>query len=164
MIMRRIPADRASARPSMSSMSMTRPSMTHPGARALDRGFCGLLLGSHARLVGSPLVPPDWSDRQGGTDPRFIYANNAAQSCFEYDWAEMTSLRSRFSAGPSDREERQRLLDAVSRQGFISDYRGMRIAKSGRRFWIENATVWELIDEAGRRHGQAAAFRQWRDA
>jgi hypothetical protein len=40
----------------------------------------------------------------------------------------------------------------------------MRIAKSGRRFWIENATVWELIDEAGRRHGQAAAFRQWRDA
>ncbi|HXU58460.1 MAG TPA: MEKHLA domain-containing protein, partial [Verrucomicrobiae bacterium] len=82
----------------------------------------------------------------------------------EYDWAEMTSLRSRFSAGPSDREERQRLLDAVSRQGFISDYRGMRIAKSGRRFWIENATVWELIDEAGRRHGEAAAFRQWRDA
>jgi len=160
---------------------MTRPSMTHPGARALDRGFCGLLLGSHARLVGSPLVPPDLSDRQaarwlyeadslcllahdGGTDPRFIYANKAAQSCFEYDWAEMTSLRSRFSAGPLDREERQRLLDAVSRQGFISDYRGMRIAKSGRRFWIENATVWELIDEAGRRHGQAAAFRQWRDA
>ncbi|MGL6039842.1 MAG: MEKHLA domain-containing protein, partial [Deefgea sp.] len=34
---------------------------------------------------------------------------------------------------------------------------------SGRRFWIENATVWNLIDEVGIKHGQAALLREWRD-
>ena len=29
-------------------------------------------------------------------DPRFIYANKAAQHCFEYSWAEMTALRHGF--------------------------------------------------------------------
>lgn len=41
---------------------------------------------------------------------------------------------------------------------------GLRIAKSGRRFRIENVTVWDLLDENGVLHGQAATYRQWRDA
>ncbi|WP_437377230.1 MEKHLA domain-containing protein [Inquilinus limosus] len=41
----------------------------------------------------------------------------------------------------------------------MTSYRDLRVAKSGRRFWIENATVWRLIDEAGTLHGQAATFR-----
>ena len=95
-------------------------------------------------------------------DPRFVYANRAAQACFEYGWDEFTTLPSRLSAEAPDRAERQRLLDAVTRDGFIGDYRGIRIAKSGRRFWIESAVVWQLIDEAGTLHGQAAAFGDWR--
>jgi hypothetical protein len=50
-------------------------------------------------------------------DPRFIYANKAAQSAFEYDWVEITSLPSRLSAEPIDRDERQKLLDAVRSGG-----------------------------------------------
>jgi PAS domain S-box-containing protein len=97
-------------------------------------------------------------------DPIFIYGNRAAQKCFEYTWEELTSLRSRLSAEEPNREERQRLLELVQCQGFATGYRGRRIAKSGRRFWIENVTVWQLLDRAGTLHGQAAVYRQWRDA
>jgi len=48
--------------------------------------------------------------------------------------------------------------------GFVSDYRGMRIAKSGPRFWIERATVWNSLGHDGIRHGQAALIRGWSDA
>src|SRR5262249_11718739 len=96
-------------------------------------------------------------------DPRFIYANRTAQTCFEYSWDEFTSLRSRFSAEAPDRIERQRLLDAVTRDGFVTGYRGVRIAKSGRRFRIEGGTVWQLYDVGGTWRGQAAVFRSWQD-
>jgi hypothetical protein len=60
------------------------------------------------------------------------------------------------------RDERARLLDRVSQQGYIDDYRGVRISKTGRRFMIEQATVWNLLDENGAPYGQAATFSQWR--
>lgn len=96
-------------------------------------------------------------------DPSFIYANKAAQACFGYAWEEFLSLPSRLSAEAQDREERQRLLDRVHRDGFMSGYRGVRIAKSGRRLIIEDGVVWELIDRQGARHGQAATFSSWRN-
>lgn len=96
-------------------------------------------------------------------DPRFIYANRAAQTAFEYDWDEITALPSRLSAEPVDREERQRLLDSVARHGFATGYSGVRIAKSGRRFLIEEGVVWQLIDRDGAVRGQAATFAHWRD-
>ena len=99
----------------------------------------------------------------GGADPRFIYANERAQACFEYAADELIGLPSRLSAEAPERAERQRLLDRVSRDGFIADYSGIRIAKSGRRFQIANAIVWQLIDENGTRHGQAATFSEWHD-
>jgi MEKHLA domain len=143
---------------------------------ATDAAFYELLTGSFARLLGRPLVPAEanaaWLYRVApfavvahntDADPRFVYANIAAQTCFEYSWAEFTALPSRLSAEPMERAERQRLLDAVTRDGFIADYRGVRIAKSGRRFWIEDAIVWQLIDRDGNLRGQAATFSSCRD-
>jgi hypothetical protein len=37
----------------------------------------------------------------------------------------------------------------------------VRITRTGRRFKIERAIVWNLIDAAGTIHGQAATFDQW---
>ena len=141
-----------------------------------DPAFFDLLTGSYARLVGAPLVSPgkdaSWLYHEApfvvlahGTDPdpNFIYANRCAQACFEYSWDEFLALPSRLSAEPTDRAERQRLLDQVARTGFLSGYRGIRVAKSGRRFLIEDGVVWELIDREGLRHGQAATFRSWRN-
>ncbi|MFC7400448.1 MEKHLA domain-containing protein [Chelatococcus sp. GCM10030263] len=151
-----------------------------PSDRALatDPAFYELLTGSYARLVGTPLAPerpdgPRWLYEDASfcilahntdPDPRFVYANTTAQACFEYSWDELTSLPSRLSAEAPNREERQRLLDSVTRQGFASDYRGLRIAKSGRLFWIEDATVWQLLGPDGTLYGQGAVLRGWSDA
>lgn len=94
-------------------------------------------------------------------DPVFFYGNLAAQRLFELSWDELVLLPSRFSAEPVARDERQRLLDLVASQGFIDDYSGVRIARSGRRFLIQHATVWNLLGKEGQRLGQAAAFDRW---
>jgi hypothetical protein len=95
------------------------------------------------------------------TDPIFNYANRAALTLFEMTWAEFTSLPSRLSAEPVHRDERARLMAEVTRNGFIAHYAGIRIAKTGRRFRIEDAIVWNIIDDADAYHGQAAMFDHW---
>ncbi len=138
--------------------------------------FFDLLRSCHLRLVGTPLGGPDATERwlyedapfcvlahDASDDPRFTYANRTAQRCFEYDWAELVGMPSRLSAEPDRWEDRQLLLDAVHRDGFAEGYRGLRIAKSGRRFWIEDVTMWNLVDD-GTLVGQAATYRRWRDA
>ncbi len=147
------------------------PSAMVQAGLASDPAFFALLNDSHRRFVGSPLVLPgrdaDWLYNEAPfvvlahnteADPVFIYANRAAQRCFRYSWEEFTSLPSRLSAEAPDRAERQSLLDEVARNGFTTGYRGTRIAKSGRRFSIDRATVWQLLDANGLVHGQAATF------
>lgn len=144
--------------------------------RRTDPEFFTLLTASHARLVGASLVAPDrdadWLYRDAPfvvlahdtrADPHFIYANRAAQACFGYSWEEFLTLPSRLSAESEEQAERQALLDRVHHDGFISGYRGVRIAKSGQRFIMEDGVVWELIDTHGTRHGQAATFSSRRD-
>lgn len=95
-------------------------------------------------------------------DPIFNYGNQTALRLFQMEWEEFTRLPSRLSAEPVHRDDRQRLMDEVTRNGFISDYRGVRVSRSGRRFFIEQAVVWNLVDDVGLIHGQAAMFRDWR--
>ena len=92
-------------------------------------------------------------------DPRFTYANLTAQKLFEMPWPEMLSIPSRYSAEPLAQAERERLLARVSAQGYVDDYSGVRIAHSGRRFTVQDATVWNLLDREGKLIGQAAWFR-----
>jgi len=49
----------------------------------------------------------------------------------------------------------------VRDNGFIDDYSGIRISLNGRRFRINQATVWNVLDEAGAYAGQAATFSSW---
>lgn len=95
-------------------------------------------------------------------DPLLNYANRAGLRLFELSWRELTQLPSRATAEPIHQEARARLLARVSVHGFIDDYQGVRISKSGRRFEIERATVWNLVDEKGEPYGQAATFSLWR--
>ncbi|MFC7520680.1 MEKHLA domain-containing protein [Xanthomonas populi] len=137
-----------------------------------DSAFFALLTGSFFRVVGRPLVAhpgigADWLYTQAPfallahdtrPDPVFGYANRAAQRAFGYGWEEFIGMPSRLSAELLDRPERQRLLDAVARNGFVTGYAGIRIAKDGARFPIADGVVWQLIDDAGALRGQAAAF------
>jgi hypothetical protein len=94
-------------------------------------------------------------------DPVLNYGNRAALALWEMSWAELTRTPSRLTAEAPNREERARLLEAVTRRGFIDDYSGVRISKSGRRFRITRATVWNLLTEDGKPCGQAAMFDRW---
>jgi hypothetical protein len=94
-------------------------------------------------------------------DPIFTYGNEIALALFGLTWEEFTALPSRLSAGPVSREERARSLEQATARGFIEDYQGLRIARGGRRFRIEQATVWNLIDLSGLIRGQAATFAHW---
>ena len=95
------------------------------------------------------------------TDPVFFYANLAAQTLFELPWCDLVRLPSRLSAEPLARDERARLLEEVSRQGYIDNYAGVRISRSGKRFRIRQATVWNLVTPDTAVRGQAAAFSRW---
>jgi hypothetical protein len=52
----------------------------------------------------------------------------------------------------------------VRRQGYADEYRGLRVAKTGRRFWIEETTVWNMISPGAGMVGQAALIRRSTDA
>jgi hypothetical protein len=93
--------------------------------------------------------------------PVLNYGNQAALALWEMSWAELTCTPSRLTAEAPNREERARLMAAVTARGFIDDYSGIRVSKNGRRFRIAQATVWNLLDEDGKYSGQAALFSHW---
>jgi hypothetical protein len=95
-------------------------------------------------------------------DPILNYANRTGLDLFELSWEELLVTPSRQTAEPIHRAERARLLAEVARRGYIDDYRGIRISANGRRFQIDQATVWSLLDEHGAPYGQAATFSRWR--
>lgn len=94
-------------------------------------------------------------------DPVFNYANLCAQKLFELSWADFTALPSRLSAEAANREQRTRLLAEVSANGYSDDYQGIRISSNGKRFRINHATVWNLVDGDKQLYGQAAMFAVW---
>lgn len=156
----------------------SRPTSTEPAESNLfQAAHAALLLASYRRLTGSDLVRPGMPiaiaarelycapfvvlSHDTAPDPRFTYANLAAQRLFAMPFDAIVGMPSRYSAEPIAREERQRLLERVASQGYIDDYCGVRIAGNGKRFEVRNATVWNLTDEAGEYRGQAATFAEW---
>lgn len=137
----------------------------------------GLLLSSFAKLIGRELVsragsPLDQAERlfrapfivvSHGTeaDPILNYGNAAALALWEMTAVQFTQTPSRLTAEPMHRDERARLLARTRRDGFVDDYSGVRISATGRRFRIERAIVWNLIDANGNHRGQAATFSEW---
>jgi len=95
-------------------------------------------------------------------DPILNYGNRAALELWEMDWDTFTKTPSRFTAEPMERAERERFLQAVNENGYVDNYTGVRISSTGKRFYIVNAIVWNLIDDDGKYAGQAAAFREYR--
>jgi hypothetical protein len=154
--------------------------MAHlPGAaNDWQAAHVALLLSSYQRLTGRDLLPPDQDvvalarrsfeapfallSHGLEADPLFNYANRTALELFELHWPALITMPSRASAEPLKQDERARLMQRVLESGYIDDYSGVRIASSGRRFVIEQATVWNVLDARGELHGQAATFATWR--
>ncbi len=137
-------------------------------------GRLGLIAGSFERLAGTPLIEPSpdgieqamWDAPRAivahGTEPepRF-YGNRIALELFAMTAAEFIGLPSERSAEPALRQERARMLAGLAQRDIVDDYAGVRIAATGRRFAIAHAQVWNIVDEHGGRHGQAATFAEW---
>jgi len=94
-------------------------------------------------------------------DPLLNYGNQTALDLWETTWQQFVTTPSRLTAETAERDERQRMLETVEAQGFFEAYRGVRVTMSGRRFLIENAQVWTVLDPGGARIGQAATFSRW---
>lgn len=137
-------------------------------------GDTRLILANYRRLLGHDLVDAPGIERlffaprvvlaaagTYGGDHVFTYANQAALDLFEATWDQLVGLPSSQSAEPAHRDERRRLLDEVGKRGFIRDYSGVRVSRTGRRFRILEATVFNLLDGGGTYVGQAATFTGW---
>lgn len=94
-------------------------------------------------------------------DPVFNFGNKVALELFELDWDQFIQLPSRNSVETTNRNQREELMRHVSNDGHMIDYSGMRISSTGKRFKIEGATIWNIIDEDGHYYGQAATFKNW---
>ena len=136
-----------------------------------------LMLDSYRQWLGAELTSRDGDDvavaqrlyeaefaiisHGTGEDPVLYYANRTTTDLFEMTWSELTSLPSRMSAEPIHRAERERLMQRVRANGYIDDYSGVRISSTGRRIYIDRATVWNLVGPDGEPSGQAAVFSHW---
>jgi hypothetical protein len=136
------------------------------------------LLDSHRRWTGRELIARSGSPEDQAatlfaapfvvashgieTDPILNYGNRMALELWELTWEQFTRTPSRLTAEPVNQAERERMLTQAAERGFLDDYRGVRISSSGRRFLVENALVWNVVDEAGKKLGQAATFAQWK--
>ena len=154
--------------------------MTKPPPQTSNRWYAeqaALLLDSYRHWTGRELLTPAADPAETARrlflapfvvvahgpdpDPCFDYGNEAALKLFELDWEAFIQLPSRQSAEPANCKDRAELLARVQRDGYIDDYSGIRISARGRRFRIERALVWNLIDTDSRHLGQAASFSDW---
>lgn len=136
-----------------------------------------LLLDSYEKLVGIPLLVREGNPENQAkslffapfvvlshgaeSDPIFNYGNQMALDLWEITWEDLTKTPSRLTAESLQQEERAQMLAQVSRQGFIKNYQGVRISRTGKRFLLKNATVWNLVDEDGKYCGQGATWQDW---
>ncbi len=118
----------------------------------------GTLEEQSERLFVAPFVVASHTNAE---DPILNYGNRQALELWEGNWEEFTSTPSRLTAEPVNQPERARMLDRVATHGFITDYQGIRISRSSRRFLVQQATVWNILDDHGAIQGQAATFSHW---
>jgi hypothetical protein len=133
-----------------------------------------LITRSFQNLLGYPLLPDtdNLAERlyyapfvllshNTEADPLFNYANAQGLQLFELSWQELITLPSRASAEAINQAARDKIMAQVTAHGFMTDYRGVRISKTGKRFEMANAIIWNLTDTAGVYRGQAACFSDW---
>jgi hypothetical protein len=110
-------------------------------------------------LYAAPFVVVSHSTQ---SDPVLNYGNQVALDLWEMNWTKFTQTPSRSTAEPVNQAAREVMMAQVLRQGFVENYRGVRISSSGRRFEIDRAIIWNLTDFQGQPCGQAATFATWK--
>lgn len=136
-----------------------------------------LILNSYKKLLGKELIDRTGTELEQSqrlfytpfvvyshgteTDPIYNYANQIGLDLWEMNWDEFCKTPSRTTTEPLLREERQKLLDETAKNGYCTNYQGVRISRTGKRYKISDITVWNLTDDDQNYCGQAATFSQW---
>ena len=107
------------------------------------------------------LLPAVLVSHNNQVDPIFHYGNKAALALWELDLEEFLRTPSRRTTQEALQAERRKLLEEVNKHGFIDNYSGIRVSSTGKRFYIKNAIVWNLIGKDQEYLGQAASFSEW---
>jgi len=94
-------------------------------------------------------------------DPILNYGNEKALCLWGMTWEDFVQTPSRKTAEPIHQNERAQLLERTLKNGYIDDYSGIRVSKTGKRFKIDQAIIWNITDENGHYYGQAATFDTW---
>jgi hypothetical protein len=63
------------------------------------------------------------------------------------DWEQFTQMPSRKTVAAVEQEERDRLLAEAATKGFVTNYVGVRTSSTGKRFYIEDTILWNVLDE-----------------
>ncbi len=145
------------------------------GDSSNDSLIAQAILDSHAARVGSELIERTGdavSDAEalftlnavilshdGGDDPHFVYANQAAAELWRMPVSELIGMPSRLSAPPEHQAARASMLKDAAGSGVLTGYAGERMAQDGTRFMIEDATLWTVDYPQG--PGQAVVFTKW---
>ncbi|KRA82940.1 MEKHLA domain-containing protein [Altererythrobacter sp. Root672] len=134
-----------------------------------------LIAESFARIAGKPLVDP----ASGGIEeamwlaprvimaqgidavPRIFYANRLALDLYEMTASAFIGMPSHLCAEPIRRAELLRMFARLDKDDWIEGFNGVRVASSGRRFKVDTALTWNVIDEHGTRVAQAASYAEW---
>ncbi len=153
------------------------PLLTFPWQQQTIIEHTQLILKSYLHWLGTPLLEINGSPIQlaqslfeapfiivsHGTeaDPIFNYGNRQALALWEINWEDFIQLPSRKTAEPMAQEDRNRLLEATTMNGYMTGYSGIRISCTGKRFKIEDVIIWNLIDEHLHYRGQAATYTRY---
>lgn len=140
-------------------------------------GWSQIILNSYQKLLNKEL-----SDRKGDQltqaqnlfyaprvvfshntlpDPLYNYGNEKGLILWDMTWEQLTKTPSRTTTEPLLREERERLLQETNTKGYVTDYQGVRVSRTGAKYQIKDITMWNLFDHSGNYCGQAATFSKW---
>jgi hypothetical protein len=150
----------------------------HPWQTKVIQDHCQRLVYSYHHWTGTHLIAPDASPTEvaehlfqapfallsHGTEPDPIlnYGNQTALKLWDMTWEDFTQMPSRLTAEEREQGDRTALLSQVLTSGYIENIEGVRIAKTGRKFWVGHLLLWEVVDAEEQRWGQAATFPVWK--
>ncbi|NES81244.1 MAG: MEKHLA domain-containing protein [Moorea sp. SIO2B7] len=136
-----------------------------------------LLLDSYKKLIGHDLIERTGNAEEEAkelffspfavlshgieADPIYNYGNQVILDLWERSWDDLIKTPSRLSAEPMLREERQKILEKTTTQGYLKNYQGVRISRTGKQYKIEDVTIWNVLDYQGKYCGQTATFSKW---
>lgn len=136
-----------------------------------------IILNSYQRLLGKELINRNSNPQEeakqlfyapmvvlshsSNSDPLYNYANLQGLKLWEMTWEQLITTPSKSTTEPMLREEREKLLAETTTKGYITNYQGIRVSRTGKKYKIKDVIVWNLTNEEDQYCGQGATFSRW---